>query len=148
MPRAPVLVKVLTTLALASGLAQAAGKTPDRRLTLFYTAEVHGTPEPCGCTSDPLGDVARYAALVRATARTRPVLMLDGGGLSFPESSTPKEKQANAARAAFLGDALSRIGPPFVSGLAETDVSGATAFAPERVASNIARAKNVVPSRL
>jgi hypothetical protein len=35
-----------------------------RRLTIFYTAEIHGTPEPCGCTSDPLGDVARYAALV------------------------------------------------------------------------------------
>jgi hypothetical protein len=99
MPRAPVLVKVLTTLALASGLAHAAGKTPDRRLTVFYTAEVHGTLEPCGCTSDPLGDVARYAEVVRAAARSGAVLMVDAGGLSFPESTTPKEKEANALRA-------------------------------------------------
>ena len=53
----------------ADDRAAAAG---ERRLTIFYTAEVHGTPEPCGCTSDPLGDVARYAALVRTAARRRP----------------------------------------------------------------------------
>ena len=106
-------------------------------------------PSPCGCTSDPLGDVARYAALVRTAARSGPVLLVDAGGLSFPESSTPKEKQANAARATFLGDALGRIGPPFAAGLAETDIMpGSGVFAPERVASNISRAKNVTASRL
>ena len=66
----------------------ARGGPGERRLTIFYTAEVHGTPEPCGCTSDPLGDVARYAALVRTAARKGPVLLVDAGGLSFPESST------------------------------------------------------------
>ena len=107
----------------------------ERRLSLFYTAEVHGTPEPCGCTSDPLGDVARYAALVRAAARTGPVLVVDAGGLSFPESSTPKEKQANAARAAFLGDALGRMGPPFAAGLAETDIMPGSGVSPRPNAS-------------
>ena len=24
-----------------------------KHLTLFYTGEIHGTLEPCGCTSDP-----------------------------------------------------------------------------------------------
>ena len=135
-------------LAACAGRAGAAGG-PERRLTIFYTAEVHGTPEPCGCTSDPLGDVSRYAALVRGTARGSAVLLVDAGGLSFPESSTPKEREANAARATFLGDALGRIGPPLAAGLAETDIQGhAQVFPPERVASNLARAKNVVPSRV
>jgi hypothetical protein len=141
---------MLAALGAAAGLSAACAAGPaERKLTIFYAAEVHGTPEPCGCTSDPLGDVARYAALVRAAARGGPVLLLDGGGLSFPESSTPKEQQANAARAAFLGDALGHIGPPFAAGLAETDImSHATVVAPERIASNMSRAKNVVPSRL
>jgi len=138
-----------TTVAVGFVAATCAAPAGERRLTLFYTAEVHGTPEPCGCTSDPLGDVSRYAALVRTTARTTPVLLLDGGGLSFPESSTPKEKQANAARAEFLGEALAHIGPPFAAGLAETDVAaGSTVAVPERIASNISGAKNVAPSRL
>jgi len=69
--------------------------------------------------------------------------------VGLPESSTAKEQQANAARAAFLGDALRRIGPPFAAGLAETDIQGRTqVMAPERIASNFTRAKNVVPSRL
>jgi hypothetical protein len=138
-----------TAAAIESTTATGAAAPGERRLTLFYTAEVHGTPEPCGCTSDPLGDVARYAALVRAAARTTPVLLVDAGGLSFPESSTPKEKQANAARATFLGDALGRIGPPFAAGLAETDIMpGSGVFPPERIASNVSRAKNVTASRL
>ena len=151
--RTPLLgFSLPAALAAAVGLSAgtcAAAAAPERKLTIFYTAEVHGTPEPCGCTSDPLGDVARYAALVRAAGRTGAVLLVDGGGLSLPESSTPKEQQANAARAAFLGDALGHIGPPFAAGLAETDVmTHSTVIAPERIASNVSRVKNVAPSRL
>ena len=144
-------LSLLAALAATVGCARKTSAAParDRRLTIFYTAEIHGTPEPCGCTSDPLGDVARYAALVRETARRGPVLTVDAGGLSFPESSTPKEKQANAARAEFLGEALAHIGPPFAAGLAETDVAaGSTVAVPERIASNISGAKNVAASRL
>jgi hypothetical protein len=141
------LAAVVAIAAPGAGTSAATGS--ERKLTIFYTAEVHGTPEPCGCTSDPLGDVSRYAALVRAATRGGSVLVVDGGGLSFPESSTAKEQQANAARAVFLGEALGRIGPPFAAGLAETDIQArAQVISPERIASNIARAKNVVPSRL
>src|SRR4030081_2181442 len=34
-------------------------------VTIVATAEVQGTPEPCGCNSDPLGDVARVATLAK-----------------------------------------------------------------------------------
>ncbi len=144
-------LSLLAAVAVTVGCARktSAASARDRGLTIFYTAEIHGTPEPCGCTSDPLGDVARYAALVREAARSRPVLLVDGGGLSLPESRTPKEKEANAARAAFLAEALGQIGPPFAAGLAETDVaSGGRVFAPERLASNISGVKGVSPSRI
>jgi hypothetical protein len=121
----------------------------ERKLTIFYTAEIHGTPEPCGCTSDPLGDIARYAALVREAAGATPVLLVDAGGLSFPESSAPTEKKANVERARFLGQALTTIGPPFVSGLAETDIVAHSAVAaPERLAANLSGCKGVAPSSL
>jgi hypothetical protein len=119
-----------------------------RRLTIFYSAEVHGTLEPCGCTSDPLGDVARYAEVVRAAAKSGAVLMVDAGGLSFPESSTPKEKDANRLRARFLTRALSGMGAPFVAGLAETDVGSDGTVAPRRLAVNLTAPAATAPSFL
>ena len=107
----------------------------ERRLTIFYTGEIHGTLEPCGCTSDPLGDIARYAMLVREAARSGgAVLVLDGGGLSFPETSTKKSQVTDAMRARFLATELGKLGP-FAAGLAETDVRGGAAdIVPPRLA--------------
>jgi hypothetical protein len=149
--RARILTLSLLAAAVAVGFAVRTRANPgsERRLTIFYTAEIHGTPEPCGCTSDPLGDVARYASVVRETARKGPVLVLDAGGLSFPESSTPKEKQANLERAKFLGEALTGMGPPFAAGLAETDLIGHAAVAPPpRLAANCASCAGVTASLL
>jgi cytochrome c554/c'-like protein len=113
------------------------GKGSERRLTIFYTAEAHGTLEPCGCTSDPLGDLSRYAALVRRAARSGPILLVDGGGLSFPETSGAKDKQANALRARFLGRTLDGLGA-FAAGLAETDLqAGVAGVVPRRLAVNL-----------
>ena len=74
------IVLPLEILPPALGLARRAGfpaafvaRAPSGRQRAasddFYTAEVHGTLEPCGCTSDPLGDLARYAEVVRAAAK-------------------------------------------------------------------------------
>src|SRR5262249_10750891 len=93
--RTIALSLLAATAAVGFGAKTRAAPAGARQLTIFYTAEVHGTPEPCGCTSDPLGDIARYAALVRGVARTGAVLVVDAGGLSFPESTTAKEQQAN-----------------------------------------------------
>jgi hypothetical protein len=148
-------ILVAGVLAVGGALAGGAAGSPakpaggERRLTIFYTAEIHGTLEPCGCTSDPLGDVARYAALVRAAAKAGPTLLVDGGGLSYPESSTPKEKPADALRARFLARTLETLGPPFAAGLAETDVPGRGGeVVPKRLAVNLAKAPAVAPSRL
>jgi hypothetical protein len=120
----------------------------DRQLTLFYSGEVRGTLEPCGCTSDPLGDVARYAALVRTAERSGPTLLVDGGGLSFPESASAKEKAANDLRAKFLGKTLQALGP-FAAGLAENDIgAGPGEVTPRRLAVNFSRSPAIVPSEL
>jgi hypothetical protein len=65
-------------------------------VTLVATAEVKGTPEPCGCTSDPLGDVARVATLAKGG------LWLDAGSLLYnrEELSTERRPQADATAAA------------------------------------------------
>ena len=60
--------------------------------------------------------------------------MVDAGGLSFPETSTPKEKEANGLRARFLTRALGTMGAPFVAGLAETDVAADGTVSPRRIA--------------
>ena len=120
----------------------------ERHLTLFYSGEVRGTLEPCGCNSDPLGDVARYAALVRTAGSAGPTLLVDGGGLSFPESASAKEKAANDLRAKFLGKTLQALGP-FAAGLAENDIgAGHGEVTPHRLAVNLSKSPAVVPSEL
>jgi hypothetical protein len=154
--RTPLLGAGLALALTVAGAAQvrSASRAPgERHLTVFYTAGVHGTLEPCGCTSDPLGDVARYAALVRAAERSTDhsaTLLVDGGGLSFPESSSGKEKAANELRARFLGKTLEALGP-FAAGLAETDIgSGHGEVVPRRLAVNFSKsaAAVVAPSEL
>lgn len=131
----------------AAGKGQ--GAMGERRLTIFYTAETRGMLEPCGCTSDPLGDVARYADLVREAQRDgTATVLLDGGALSFPESSTPKEKAAEPLRARFLADTLGKLGP-FAAGLDEPDLrAGASGVVPRRLAVNFGPSPAIGPSRL
>jgi hypothetical protein len=154
-PRSRTTLRALggaVLLALASGVA-AVGSSPaaptaaERRFTLFYTAEAHGTLEPCGCTSDPLGDVARYASVVRAARKTGDVLPVDGGGLSFPEGgAAPRERAGNELRAKFLATELGKLGLA-AAGLADTDLAaGAAAVQPPRVAVNLSPVAGLVPA--
>jgi Cytochrome c554 and c-prime len=137
--------------ALASAGAHGAGPATkagaERHFTLFYTAETHGTLEPCGCTSDPLGDVARYAAIVRAARRGGDALLVDAGGMSFPEGgASARERAGNALRAKFLATELGKLGLRAV-GLADTDLSaGAGAVQPARLATNVGSGGAVAPS--
>jgi hypothetical protein len=129
------------------GAAQA-----QRRLTVFYSAEIHGVLEPCGCTSDPLGDVARYATVVAAARRDAgagAVLLVDAGGMSYPEGGLPaRERAADQLRAGFLATELTRLGLRG-AGLAETDLAvGATHLDPGRLAVNLGPAAALKPSPL
>ncbi len=96
-------------------------------VTIVATAEVKGTPEPCGCTSDPLGDVARVATLAKGG------LWLDAGSLTYnrEELSAERRPQADATAAA-----LAHIYQRARVGLGFDDVPPGAKVAPPRQACN------------
>ena len=57
--------------------------------TLFALAEVRGQIGPCGCTSDPLGDIARTAKLVLDARAAGPAMVVDAGSLLYAQSPIP-----------------------------------------------------------
>jgi hypothetical protein len=77
-------------------------------ITLFFTTELRGTVEPCGCTSDPLGDLARTAELVRGARKERPVALFDGGSSLYDELPVPPLK---AAQDSLTADLIARTLP-------------------------------------
>lgn len=87
---------------------------PGERVLVLWTASVQGYVEPCGCTADPLGGVARLAAAVgeaRAAYGAR-VLLLDGGDLLFERAgdSGAADRCQAEARADVLVGTLGRLG--------------------------------------
>ncbi len=62
-----------------------------KSLTIFLTTEFKGSIEPCGCTADPLGDLARTARLINDTrAEGKAVLYIDGGSTLFSTANLAK----------------------------------------------------------
>lgn len=55
--------------------------------TVFALAETRGQIGPCGCTTDPLGDLSRTAAMVEQARREGPVLVVDAGGLLYSQQN-------------------------------------------------------------
>lgn len=74
--------------------------TPDRptpskpSFTLFALAEVRGQIGPCGCTSDPLGDISRTSKLIEDARAQGPVLVVDAGSLLYSKDPTPSHLAA------------------------------------------------------
>ena len=135
-----VVATVLAAAPAAPGSARGAAVAGERHLSIVYTAEVHGAVEPCGCTSDPLGDISRFAELLRAARREgAPVLLVDAGGLLHAEGGiSARERPADDARATFLGTEMQKLGLAG-AGLAETDLAGGPGLViPKRLASNFA----------
>jgi hypothetical protein len=59
--------------------------------TVFAVAEVRGQIGPCGCTSDPLGDISRTAQLVAQARAAGPVLFVDAGSLLYSRAPIPPQ---------------------------------------------------------
>jgi Cytochrome c554 and c-prime len=55
--------------------------------TVFALAETRGQIGPCGCTTDPLGDLSRTAAMVAQARQEGPVLVVDAGGLLYSQTN-------------------------------------------------------------
>jgi hypothetical protein len=114
---------------------------------VFYTGSVHGTLEPCGCTSDPLGDIARLFGLVRRAVKAgEPVLVVDAGNLTYPPGEIgARKREALDLKAAFLARELEAL--PFGgAALGEADLArGPEKVAPRRLASNVVGASFAAP---
>lgn len=74
-----------------NGSQAAAGKPT---FTLFALAEVRGQIGPCGCTSDPLGDISRTTQLVADARAAGPVLVVDAGSLLYSQNPVPAHLDA------------------------------------------------------
>jgi cytochrome c554/c'-like protein len=97
-------------------------------VTIVATAEVKGTPEPCGCTSDPLGDVARIATLAKDG------LWVDAGSLSYNKEELTAERRPQADATA---TALAHIIGGSPVGLGSDDVVPGAKLQPPRQACNV-----------
>ena len=58
-------------------------------LTVFALAELRGQIGPCGCTSDPLGDISRTVEVVDQARSQGPVLVIDAGSTLYSNSPVP-----------------------------------------------------------
>jgi hypothetical protein len=116
--------------------------------TLFFTADVRGEIEPCGCNSNPLGDLSRLAALVEDATRKHgknAVAWLDAGSLLFSEApalSTGRRDQERLKAQLILAQ-TARIGLA-ASGLGRFDLAdGKDAVNPPRQAANVAESEGI-----
>ncbi len=73
--------------------------------TLIALAEMRGQIGPCGCTTDPLGDISRTAKLVEAARAGGPVLVVDAGSLLYSKAPVPDHL---AAQEELKADLLAR----------------------------------------
>jgi hypothetical protein len=78
-------------------------------VSLVLLAELQGTIEPCGCTSDPLGYLDRTALLLEEARKERPTALLDGGSTLYPKPPVAADAMAQDELeaefvAAVLGD--------------------------------------------
>src|ERR1700759_5562832 len=70
------------------GAAAVSGPTKPS-FTIFALAEVRGQIGPCGCTSDPLGDIARTTQLIADAEKAGPVFVVDAGSLLYSQNPVP-----------------------------------------------------------
>ena len=113
-----------------------APQAPGKRLVVLFTASVEGYVEPCGCTADPLGGVARLAAAVDDARRAYGdrVVFVDAGDLLFEEQDVDAADQCqDDARAKLLLATYARKGLAATTLGAKDDARG-PAWRDQRVA--------------
>jgi hypothetical protein len=145
------MVSAWCALGVACGSGNGKGKEPPaggggERVVLFVTTEMKGTIEPCGCNSDPLGDLARTVELVEEARRApAPVVVVDGGSLLFSHQTIPAERaeEERLKSDLLVGLVRDRLAAAAV-GLGPFDLAmGAKAVRPPRQAANLAAASGV-----
>ena len=93
-------------------------------ITLLFSTEIKGQIEPCGCTSNPMGDLSRIAQIVSDRRQQGPVLFIDGGSLLF-NSTTPSSSQQSqdSIKATLIADIMTNQIAATAIGLGPYDLS-------------------------
>jgi hypothetical protein len=124
----------------SSSGTKASDETEGRSFTLFATTELRGNIEPCGCTSDPMGDLARTVAMIgKARAGSDAVLYVDGGSMLYSEPTIPERQQAQEAmKSDLLVSVLGQRLQLAAAGLGPNDLAnGPEQVRPPRHAANL-----------
>jgi 2',3'-cyclic-nucleotide 2'-phosphodiesterase (5'-nucleotidase family) len=138
---------LVSALAVLVSVACSPSSTPrqpeagvGREVTLFLIGDLRGTIEPCGCTTDPLGDLARTAQVIAdARAAGRAVVVLDAGSMLYSAPTlTPEMEAQELLKADLLVDAYGDRLAVAAVGLGAHDLAkGAAAVRPARQAANV-----------
>lgn len=109
------------TPAVAAAAARSAVWEPARVAELFFTTEVDGYVEPCGCTTEPLGGIQRMAQLV---ARSEvPHGLVDAGNLLFPvQGLTDVTRPQHVLKSHVIARAFRQMGALAIN-VAEADLA-------------------------
>ena len=85
------------------------GYQPARVAEIYFTTEVSGYVEPCGCTSEPLGGLPRLATLVSGGKAAHG--LIDAGDLLLPTNGLePVTREQHLAKARIIARAYRRLG--------------------------------------
>ncbi len=120
----------------STGSSSAPAQKPT--FTLFALAEMRGQIGPCGCTTDPLGDISRTAKLVGDTRAAGPTLVVDAGSLLYSKDVIPPHlENQEDLKASLLVQTYQRDLGVAALGLGPADLAkGPTALRVPRQAAN------------
>lgn len=116
--------KILILLLLLASSTAAPLRAAD--FLLFYSNDLRGETEPCGCRSRQLGGLARQALQISTLAGQErlPFLFLNSGGLLFRQETIPAgQEEQEKIRAEGIAEAMRTMGCR-ASGIEAHDLAG------------------------
>lgn len=103
--------------------APSAGFVPARVAELYFSTEVDGYIEPCGCTTKPLGGVQRLATVLESGHAER--ALIDAGNLLFPNKVDSVTREQHLLKSRVLARVYRRLGAVAIN-VAQNDLTEGT----------------------
>ncbi len=152
--RAQALFAATVVLALAAGCPSRSGsdRAPasgegsgdplegvEPSFTILATTELRGQLEPCGCSTQPHGDIARTAKLLERARERGEVLFVDGGSTLYSSPAVPAERvEQEREKADFIAGLLASQLDAAAVGIGPYDLAeGPDRVRPPRAAVNL-----------
>ncbi|MCK6548106.1 hypothetical protein L6R52_19805 [Myxococcota bacterium] len=103
--------------------------TPARTAEVYFSTEVGGYVEPCGCTTKPLGGLQRLATVIGRGAKDH--ILVDAGNLVLPVRGLgTTEREQHLLKSRIVARAYRRLGAAALN-VAEADLAAGTALLEE-----------------